>query len=820
MEAAVPLDAFECAKIHRSSGVDKNARFELHDLPTLHELEQTILRLPRNKAGGPSKVVGEHWLADVPLAARKWYPVLLKCHVRLCEPIRFATSLLCCLYKGRGPPAKLANQRSIYLFEPIGKCCRKLLRPSIVQQVMRTSPLLFQGCKPGSNSTALTHYALTWLKVCKAKGCSAGLLFVQRPTGMRGDALAVWLSEHQVKGPVRLQGPLRPEPWAAAGFTPEDNSLAAVITNPNLIRSRVEVEVQEAAGCLELLVEVPPKGICSVLVPKVSLFAGPFVVSVILVCEAAKRRRRTDELVQHGQGSSKREGSGGGMQAAVMSFLFPEHVTQDALWIPEFRRWSLKRPIFRLIETPVYPALFMEVDFIQQKVEDAESKGIFPKDATLKDFLRSKPACLVTLRMLWQFARDHSATDCRSFLEDYVVGGKDEGLTESCVRQASGLKVIEQTEDPHALQLRTHAVENEQETSDLAKNAAAQAANLALQKQSEEIVSWMIKVGKVVTLDHHANMTFPELYDCEVDDLKRAAKHGFFPADIAILAMLARSGQGALFCVHVHLSLGPYCFAAKAITVERLEIFYEGKIFNMTVDAFQDMLSECCEAFSTVFFCVESTKPTMTSSEEQLLDLVAGIPSPQGDLCGGAEDTEADVDVGDQLRDLLQREVQDLLKALKTAKGECEIKNEFEYLSIDATVKCMMKILGQARFNQSQENRDAAAIDDMNSVYKLLTVRGRSNAVLALRGIKSEASALVADALSSSFSSSQRLQVSHIASDDCPSPEMLANLKTVCPNLRSLPLDAMHIVMVYDMPEVEATSGLDGLDPDVMKLDL
>ena len=88
----------------------------------------------------------------------------------------------------------------------------------------------------------------------------------------------------------------------------------------------------------------------------------------------------------------------------------------------------------------------------------------------------------------------------------------------------------------------------------------------------------------------------------------------------------------------------------------------------------------------------------------------------------------------------------------------------------------MMKILGQARFNQSQEDREAAAIDDMNSVYKLLTVRGRSNAVLALRCIKSEASALIADALSSSFSSSQRLQVSHIASD-CPSPEMLANLK-------------------------------------------
>ena len=100
-----------------------------------------------------------------------------------------------------------------------------------------------------------------------------------------------------------------------------------------------------------------------------------------------------------------------------------------------------------------YKALFLEPEYIQQKVQDAESKGIFPKDPTLKDFLRSKPACLVTLRMLWQFARDHSAADCRSFLENYVVGGKDEGLTESCVRESCGLKVKKQTEDPQALHI-------------------------------------------------------------------------------------------------------------------------------------------------------------------------------------------------------------------------------------------------------------------------------------------------------------------------------------------------------------------------------
>ena len=95
------------------------------------------------------------------------------------------------------------------------------------------------------------------------------------------------------------------EPWAAASFAPEENSLAAVITNPTLGTSKqrlrlsafvpkgrgserriqavltepnrrrlfvpCEVEVQEAAGCLELLVELPARSICSVLLPNVCL---------------------------------------------------------------------------------------------------------------------------------------------------------------------------------------------------------------------------------------------------------------------------------------------------------------------------------------------------------------------------------------------------------------------------------------------------------------------------------------------------------------------------------------------------------------------
>ena len=59
--------------------------------------------------------------------------------------------------------------------------------------------------------------------------------------------------------------------------------------------------------------------------------------------------------------------------------------------------------------------------------ELAASHGIFPRDPTLKDFLREKPACLVTLRCIWNYARSRTAEQCRDVLEKYVVRGGDGG---------------------------------------------------------------------------------------------------------------------------------------------------------------------------------------------------------------------------------------------------------------------------------------------------------------------------------------------------------------------------------------------------------
>ena len=178
LEAAISCDAAQAVSLQREGDVTGAYSFELRDLPSLYALEQGVLQLPRHKAPGPSGICNEQWLEKPAEAARQWFPLVLKTHVRLCEPVRFAAGVLHCLYKGRGVMSRAQNWRSVFLMEGVGKACRKLMRPDLVAQVTRESSVLFQGCKAGSSSAALTHYALTWLKVHKAKGHGSGLLFL------------------------------------------------------------------------------------------------------------------------------------------------------------------------------------------------------------------------------------------------------------------------------------------------------------------------------------------------------------------------------------------------------------------------------------------------------------------------------------------------------------------------------------------------------------------------------------------------------------------------------------------------------------------
>ena len=88
-----------------------------------------------------------------------------------------------------------------------------------------------------------------------------------------------------------------------------------------------------------------------------------------------------------------------------------------------------------------FKALFYDKAYIAANAVDPEKNGIFVRDPTLKDFLKEGPACVATLRIIWQFAEQYSAEQCRQALEDYVMNGADGGLTEASVRMACNLPV-------------------------------------------------------------------------------------------------------------------------------------------------------------------------------------------------------------------------------------------------------------------------------------------------------------------------------------------------------------------------------------------
>ena len=88
-----------------------------------------------------------------------------------------------------------------------------------------------------------------------------------------------------------------------------------------------------------------------------------------------------------------------------------------------------------------FKALFYDKAYIAASAVDPEKSGICVRDPTLKDFLKEGPACVATLRIIWQFAEQYSAEQCRQALEDYVMNGADGGLTEASVRMACNLPV-------------------------------------------------------------------------------------------------------------------------------------------------------------------------------------------------------------------------------------------------------------------------------------------------------------------------------------------------------------------------------------------
>eukprot|EP00438_Fugacium_kawagutii_P034931 Skav206392 [mRNA] locus=scaffold834:641080:643152:- [translate_table: standard] len=126
-----------------------------------------------------------------------------------------------------------------------------------------------------------------------------------------------------------------------------------------------------------------------------------------------------------------------------------------------------------------------------------------------------------------------------------------------------------------------------------------------------------------------------------------------------------------------------------------------------------------------------------------------------------------------------------------------ERNQEFVSISIDATLKVCTTVQGQASYRAPLSERNAACFGDQASLRKILTIRGRSGAVLGMIPVMGEDAVTVAKVMSAEFSTTAVRQVKHVASDS-PSTKLFRELKQVCSNLSCLSLDPVHLAITYE----------------------
>ena len=109
----------------------------------------------------------------------------------------------------------------------------------------------------------------------------------------------------------------------------------------------------------------------------------------------------------------------------------------------------------------------------------------------------------------------------------------------------------------------------------------------------------------------------------------------------------------------------------------------------------------------------------------------------------------------------------------------------------------MLRVRGQADFRSSAAVRDAAPVPDAEAARRVLTVLGRTGALVGMYLVRNEAGPVIRDTLQSMWPQYCCDQVTSVASDQC-SGALFEYLQEVFPNLDYLSLDPVHLPIAYE----------------------
>ena len=139
-------------------------------------------------------------------------------------------------------------------------------------------------------------------------------------------------------------------------------------------------------------------------------------------------------------------------------------------------------------------------------------------------------------------------------------------------------------------------------------------------------------------------------------------------------------------------------------------------------------------------------------------------------------------------------------KHLAALLEECIEHKEFHVCSLDATIKCARQLKGQGDYRMAKALRNSACVKDGEAMRRVLTVRGRTGAVLCMVPIQSEARHHLAEALQR-HAPKEALEQIHFLGMDRPLAETYQSLRVVCPNLKALYLDPVHLVITMNQSQ-------------------
>ena len=128
---------------------------------------------------------------------------------------------------------------------------------------------------------------------------------------------------------------------------------------------------------------------------------------------------------------------------------------------------------------------------------------------------------------------------------------------------------------------------------------------------------------------------------------------------------------------------------------------------------------------------------------------------------------------------------------------ELYLSSEFQTITIDCTVKVALTTMGQTGKAQLQRDTTAAAYAEWEHRRRVLTVRGRTGAVVLMASIREEAVDDMAPVFKAVWPEKYLHQVEFIGSDK-PSHAMLGRFSKICPMLKCLYLDTLHVAMRYE----------------------